>query len=301
MKIVFAGLANAGKTSIILTVDREMEKLEGLKPTQGVDTSTFYFLGIPFFRWDLGGQKKYLKRYVANAERYFAETSLLIYVIDVQDLADETVKETIGYFKEIHKAYKRLKEEPQVALFFHKYDPDLANKPDAAIERLESECRKTFPADDVHVFKTSVKEPEALRHKFVEAIKLVFTKARVVDHQLDELGAQFGARFLYVYDSRHIQIAQHIEEGVGFEAINRFNQESKPIVEELLSGKRQETVTKEFEPGWTTVAESFDADGENYVIAGVLPNGVALIEEALANFLTTCKENIRKTMAMFEK
>ncbi|MHA1732801.1 MAG: ADP-ribosylation factor-like protein [Promethearchaeota archaeon] len=301
-KVVFAGLANAGKSSIILTVDEEMEKLDGLKPTLGVETSTFRFLGLPFFRWDLGGQKKFIKKYVNNAERYFAETGLLIYVIDVQDLREQTIKETISYFKEIRKAYKKLRESPVVAVFFHKYDPNLQNKAeiDEKIATLEADCKKIFSEEDVYTYKTSIKSPNELRRTFISAIKIVFPKARVLDRQLDELGAQYGAQFIYVYDSRQIQIAQQIEEGVDIDAINLFNVEVKPLVGQAFSGKPGQLLKKDFERGMTVVVDSFEHNEERYAIAASLPNGLAMIDEALDACLTNCKNTIVKTLTMFD-
>lgn len=304
-KIVFAGLANAGKSSIIITIDQEMEKLEGLKPTQGIETSTFSFLGIPFFRWDLGGQKKYIKRYVQNAERYFAETGLLIYIIDVQDLVEQTVKETMQYLKDIRSVFKKLKELPPIVIFFHKYDPDLKDRAvvDGKIEEIKAQCDKLFSNTDLFFDKTSVKDPDRLRKVFIDAVKICYPKARVLDRILDDLAGQFGIPIQYLYDYRQIQVAQYLEEGTGFDAINRFNQVAKPLVEKFRdktgADAPTDPIVTEFEPGLSLVVKPFEHSKELYLLVAAIPNGIAQIDDALENCTENSIREITKVLRMF--
>ncbi|MGQ4874124.1 MAG: ADP-ribosylation factor-like protein [Promethearchaeota archaeon] len=57
-KILFTGLDNAGKTSIILALQREFSKIAILSPTRGAQRRIFQFLGRDIAEWDLGGQIK---------------------------------------------------------------------------------------------------------------------------------------------------------------------------------------------------------------------------------------------------
>lgn len=58
-KILFCGLENGGKTSILLTLDKKFSLLPTVKPTikarRTVHTNSL--LGISIIRWDLGGQR----------------------------------------------------------------------------------------------------------------------------------------------------------------------------------------------------------------------------------------------------
>jgi hypothetical protein len=71
----------------------------------------------------LGGQQVYRDEFVSNPEKYFIQTDLLIYVIDVQD--SERFDDSFDYFEEILKTLKTLEEEPYILIFFHKVDPDI--------------------------------------------------------------------------------------------------------------------------------------------------------------------------------
>ncbi len=154
--------------------------------------------------------------------------------------------------------------------------------------------------ESVYFYKTSIRTPDELRRAFINAIKIVFPKARVLDRQLDELGAQYGAQFIYVFDGRHIQIAQQIEEGVGIDAINRFNLDAKPLVAKYFKETPAVPLKKSFEQTMTIVVHGFEHNDEKFAIAAALPNGLAMIDEALDSCFQNCKNTILKTLTMFD-
>ena len=85
-KILFTGLEDGGKTSILLLLDRKFSLLPTVKPTIKAKR-TFYtnsLLGIQITRWDLGGQRTYRKIYINEKSIYFTETQTIFYVIDIQ-------------------------------------------------------------------------------------------------------------------------------------------------------------------------------------------------------------------------
>jgi len=94
-KILFTGLDGAGKTSIISALHREFSKIALLEPTRGAQRSSFKLLGREISEWDLGGQKSYLLSYLENPSKYFDETEIAIYVIDMLD--GSHIKESLRY------------------------------------------------------------------------------------------------------------------------------------------------------------------------------------------------------------
>jgi len=98
-KIAFLGLDNAGKTSILIALDRKYnfhEEIEALKPTIRVERSSFKFLMTEIFKHDFGGQEKYRIEYLKNKDKYLSNTDLLYYVVDIQDQA--RFDESLIYF-----------------------------------------------------------------------------------------------------------------------------------------------------------------------------------------------------------
>lgn len=134
-KVVVVGLDNAGKTAILSRFGRRLgiKDLTSLEPTKGVNRLTFdtdsskktkSSKRTQLLIWDLGGQEIYRKEFIdKNPEKYFIQTDLLIYVIDVQD--SERFDDSFDYFEEILKTLKTLEEEPYILIFFHKVDPDI--------------------------------------------------------------------------------------------------------------------------------------------------------------------------------
>jgi len=82
-KILFTGLDGAGKTSIILALQREFSKIALLSPTRGAQRRIFEYLGKDIAEWDLGGQDSYRIAYIKNPGKYFDGTEIAIYVIDI--------------------------------------------------------------------------------------------------------------------------------------------------------------------------------------------------------------------------
>jgi small GTP-binding protein len=133
-KVVVVGLDNAGKTAILSRFGKRLgiNDLSSLEPTKGVNRLTFdtdspkktkSSKRTQLLIWDLGGQEVYRDEFMRNPEKYFIQTDLLIYVIDVQD--SERFDDSFDYFEEILKTLKTLEEEPYILIFFHKVDPDI--------------------------------------------------------------------------------------------------------------------------------------------------------------------------------
>ena len=120
-KILFTGLDNAGKTSIIYGIQREFSKIALLKPTRGAQRRIFEFMGREIAEWDLGGQVSYRISYLKNPNKYFDGTEICIFVLDVQNKS--RVAEAISYFQDVIHQFNQLEIEPLVYVFFHKYDP----------------------------------------------------------------------------------------------------------------------------------------------------------------------------------
>ena len=122
-KILFTGLDDAGKTSIILSLQREFSKIAVLSPTRGAQRRVFSFLGKDIAEWDLGGQVSYRISYLKNPGKFFDGTEIAIYVIDIQN--KPRIPEAISYYKDVIDQFRELEIEPPIYIFLHKYDPAL--------------------------------------------------------------------------------------------------------------------------------------------------------------------------------
>ncbi|KAJ7336482.1 ADP-ribosylation factor protein 3 [Desmophyllum pertusum] len=79
LKILFLGLDNAGKTTILKTL--ASEDVQHITPTQGFNIKTVQSEGFKLTVWDIGGQRA-IRPYWKN---YFEQVECLVYVIDSAD------------------------------------------------------------------------------------------------------------------------------------------------------------------------------------------------------------------------
>ncbi|MFW9772741.1 MAG: ADP-ribosylation factor-like protein, partial [Candidatus Thorarchaeota archaeon] len=123
-KILFTGLDTAGKTSIILALKKEFSKIAVVSPTKGAQRRIFDFLNIEISEWDLGGQKSYRISYLKNPDKYFDNTDIAVFVIDIQNML--RIPEAISYLNDVITQFYKLKLSPPINILFHKYDPNLS-------------------------------------------------------------------------------------------------------------------------------------------------------------------------------
>ncbi|KAG1715672.1 hypothetical protein ID866_1476 [Astraeus odoratus] len=89
MRILFLGLDNAGKTTILKKISGE--DTSSISPTLGFNIKTFFHRSYTLNIWDVGGQRT-LRPYWRN---YFEQTDAIVWVVDssdrvrVQDCKDE--------------------------------------------------------------------------------------------------------------------------------------------------------------------------------------------------------------------
>lgn len=160
-KIVLVGLDNAGKTSILLSLQGNSNLLSflTLKPTQGVNIQNIRDRGTSFNLWDLGGQEQYRRDYVEDLERYFNDVNKIIFVIDVQDTKRYEI--ALDYLKMMVSHIVNNEIQADISIFLHKFDPDLEKNPNYADSKIRSELldkiKVIFPAKRSYsLFKTSI-------------------------------------------------------------------------------------------------------------------------------------------------
>ncbi|MGQ4873874.1 MAG: ADP-ribosylation factor-like protein [Promethearchaeia archaeon] len=158
IKILYTGLDNAGKSSIILTLLRDKEHIDSVLPTRGVRRRDYNFLGMEISEWELGGQRLYRKQYLTHqADKIFLGTEIVIFIIDIQD--PERYDESLEYLQQIIEQLDRLSLKPPIYVFFHKYDPVSLIGSQHEINNNSLELRnriKQFNYDNFKFFRTSI-------------------------------------------------------------------------------------------------------------------------------------------------
>jgi len=205
-KILFTGLDGAGKTSIILALQREFSKIAIIEPTRGANRTTFKLLGREVSEWDLGGQKSYLISYLKNPGKYFDDTEIAIYVIDILDAS--RIIESLSYLYDVVEKFEELKIEPPINIFFHKCDPKLIHNVEKEIEKQINELKKeiieTANYEKIYFFCTSIYEPYTIISSMSQILLELYPKSQLIQKTIEEFAKKLDCEGLIIIDKNSI-------------------------------------------------------------------------------------------------
>ncbi len=159
-KIIFIGLDNGGKTSIVLSLKgQNLMSLKSSNPTRGIETSSLNIKDEKFNIWDFGGQEQYRNIHLEDFKNNFQETDKIIYVIDIQD--QERYSLALDYLMLIIKKLGNQIDKIKFSVFLHKTDPNLKKTlpdlTDEIIEDLITRIKEVIPSSFWdEIFKTSI-------------------------------------------------------------------------------------------------------------------------------------------------
>ncbi len=207
-KILFSGLDDAGKTSIILALQREFAKIANIEPTKGAQRRMFEFLGKNISEWDLGGQQTYRIAYLKNPTKYFTETEVLIYVIDIKN--KQRIQECLSYLQDVVNEFRKLEIEPPIFILFHKYDPALSRsiyeQIDKTVLYLKNKILSIPNYNQFYFRNTSIYNLSTIISAMSEALLALYPKTDLVQKTIYEFGIKSKADGIAVIDSNSLII-----------------------------------------------------------------------------------------------
>ncbi len=211
IKIIIAGLDNAGKTSILTALDKKYDfrkDIISLTPTIRVEYHATEFLRNRVVFWDMGGQEKYREIYEKKQDIYFSGTDLLLFVIDIQDT--ERFDTTLEYLDMILQNFLKQKLEVPLIITFHKFDPDIhdAEKIILAVNQLRERIINKY-----HMFKILFQQTSI--YDIISIVQLISYGLSVFDEKFFELSTllenyleEFKCKSLILFDKNGIIISE---------------------------------------------------------------------------------------------
>ncbi|MFX1480105.1 MAG: ADP-ribosylation factor-like protein, partial [Promethearchaeota archaeon] len=184
MKILFAGLDDSGKTSFLLSVDRQYSKLIGLKPTTGASIKSIEALGATIFLWDLGGQLAFRKKYISKAEIYLYEADLLFYFIDIGNKT--RFEESFEYLQDLKNVLKKFKQHTPIVYILSKGDSDIIETIEIKenIESVEEKLKEIDPEETPEFYITSIFQMFTILRAFSSGISKLSPNRNLINHNL---------------------------------------------------------------------------------------------------------------------
>ncbi|MBD3227019.1 MAG: hypothetical protein GF329_02440 [Candidatus Lokiarchaeota archaeon] len=185
IKIVYSGLDNAGKTSIIKFLESKKYGLDELKPTQGIERVEIQLsMDASITQWDMGGQEKYRKEYIQR-ERDFHDTDLLFFIVDIND---ERTDEAAEFLSEILEIFKKVNQKPKIVVLLHKKDLIEDEERQEELVNLIKEKINAIKRDFyIRFFVTSIYDELSILNSFSIGLAEVSKKARELNMALSKL------------------------------------------------------------------------------------------------------------------
>ena len=216
-KVLLTGLDNAGKTSILVALDEQegyLDKIMSLTPTIKVDHIEIPFLGKKVIFWDLGGQEKYRKIYDEKKELYFADTSLLLYIIDIQD--SSRFETSLQYLDTILEYFIQNYDMIPIVISFHKSDPEIINTPEIQqnVEQLTETIGNKYEDFELLFQQTSI-------YDIVSIIKMVSYGLATLNEDffelynlLQEYSMNLNSEGLFLLDRNGLIICKYFKDQI---------------------------------------------------------------------------------------
>ncbi|MFX0047812.1 MAG: ADP-ribosylation factor-like protein [Candidatus Hermodarchaeota archaeon] len=213
-KLLFTGLDNAGKTTIIYGIQREFSKIAFLKPTRGAQRRIFEFMGKEIAEWDLGGQMSYRISYLKNPGKYFDDTEVAIYVIDVQNRV--RLPEAISYLKDVVEQFKKLEIAPPIYVFLHKYDPALKRNALNEMKNLELEIKEKIKLNveykQIFYYNTSIYDLPSIIKAMSEILLTLYSKSELIEKTIIEFGKKTYSDGIVLLDDNSLIIGSYYKD-----------------------------------------------------------------------------------------
>jgi small GTP-binding protein len=213
IKIVLAGLDNAGKTSFLIALRRKYnfyERVKNLKPTIKIDYSSFNFFNHLVSCWDMGGQEKYRRVYVNNPI-YFEETDYLYFIIDIQD--ELKIESAVKYLHELLIIYRSMNYSKEFIICFNKNDPKYRDNEEFA-DRMEMVQNLVLTQNQdlqFKFFKTSIYDIASLSKAMSYSLNKLLDLGEI-NRKIRSFIKDFGSNYAILYTNSGLIISDSYTE-----------------------------------------------------------------------------------------
>jgi len=243
-KVVLLGLDSAGKSSIILALNREMDKISIVQPTKSAQRRVFDFLNLTVIEHDLGGQQRYRQDYLTNP-KFLDMADIVIYVIDVQN--KNRVVESLNFLNAIIKRFKTIDIKPSLYVFFHKFDPVKNEKAQEELNNLslylEHRMTESIEYGNILFYKTSIFDLSSIINAMSTILLRLFPKANVLEKTIEDFAEKFKAEGIEIIDNNSLIITSYYKNDQVKEILNKSTHYFLSLNDILLTSKDSSKTT----------------------------------------------------------
>ncbi len=211
-KVVVAGLDNAGKTSLLIALDKKFEFYENVKklpPTMGIQRTQFTFLSRDIIRWDFGGQEQYRNVYLSQMDRNLYEISLLFYVIDIQD--QSRFPAAMEYFEKIIQFFEKNTLDVPIIIILNKYDPEIREnlKINHHIMNVKEMVTQILGVKVPAFYTTSIFDIDSVMQAFSQPLAQMFPRLEMIQTIFQDFAKAHPCLAMLLMDKNGITLADY--------------------------------------------------------------------------------------------
>jgi len=166
-----------------------------LAPTVMYEVRRHPYLGIEVSLFDFGGQEQYREAYL-NKPQVLMGTDVVIFVVDLHDYDEFEIAQQ--YFKRILQRFEEHGEEPNVQVFYHKYDTEEYPREllDANLQKAKEVFEACFEGWNTSYQTTSIYKSEALTKIIRDILMLSYPLLKEHVENADKQLAEIDARIM---------------------------------------------------------------------------------------------------------
>ncbi len=247
IKILFAGLDQAGKSSFLLAVKKRYSEIIKSLPTKGIarsDEKIFEEQNSQISIWDLGGQQKYREKFLEERKIYLYNVDVMFFLIDIQD--SSRIEESLELYRTILPSLSELNENPPIIVCFNKYDPDLKKSKD--INNLTKKLHQKIVSISnnfiVKIYNTSIFDQWSLISAYSAGLALLSPNRELFENLLKNLSKRIHSDAILLLNENGIILSNYAKEEISgkvfeisaphFQTLYKTFKEFKLLDEDLL-------------------------------------------------------------------
>jgi len=223
-KIIFLGVDNAGKSTILNILSEKYSLISTQTPTKKIERHKIgNIFGYDIINWDFPGQKSYQKEFLTEIEKTIVNTDLIFYVIDIQDY--RRIRDTLQFFKILLGKIKEL-DMMNVPIFVlcHKLDPDLKEN-ELYLSNINYIQNKILAMDsqfNIKFFNTTIYNRWSIFFAFSRAFMILLSedKDQKIRNILEDFAIANNFKSVLLMDKKKLIINEFSVDSFSSEVIN---------------------------------------------------------------------------------
>jgi small GTP-binding protein len=305
IKVIISGLDNAGKTSILTALNKKYDfqkDIISLTPTIRVEYQATEFLKNRIVFWDMGGQEKYRKMYQDKQELYFADTDLLVYIVDIQDT--QRIETSLTYLDVILQYFKKHKMNVPLIISFHKFDPEFSADEGMIkeVESLREFLLRKYPSFKILFQQTSIYDVISIIQLISYGLSVFDEKFFDLSELLEKYLLQFESESLILFDKNGIILSEFYKDIVEPEI---YIELIESIKEHLFLLKRMQEESYETDYALSSIGDALvsylhriEIEGESIFVSVIIKEKLKEpLLEKFSDFMSDLKEIVKPLLA----